>query len=108
MKITFEELTTIPAAVAIRLTPKQAAARSHALEQFGDDAEVFVGTQALQFKTGESVEIIGDLPKGILPVYDRLRDLEGDSGSGELDFVEPPLQVQKPSKKSKTNEQTPI
>lgn len=73
MKITLESVTTIPAGVALRLTPEQAGARQFALEPFGNKKGVYVGTQQLQFKAGEIVEVIGDLPKGILPVYDRLR-----------------------------------
>jgi hypothetical protein len=73
MKITLYAVTNIPAGVALRLSPEQAASRQHMLEPFGKQKGVYVGTQQLQFKAGESVEVIGDLPKGILPVYDRLR-----------------------------------
>jgi hypothetical protein len=74
MKITFDTVISIPAGVALRLTPEQAAARYFALEPYGKQKGVVVGTQALQFKAGETVEIAGDLPKGILPVYDRLQE----------------------------------
>ena len=73
MKILIDTVTSIPAGVALRLTPEQAAAREHALEAWGDEPGVVVGTQPLQFKVGETVDITGDLPKGIVPVYDRLR-----------------------------------
>lgn len=69
MKIALNEVTTIPAGVALRLTPEQASARGHSLETMKKG--VFVGTHALQFKAGEIVDVVGDLPKGILPVYDR-------------------------------------
>jgi hypothetical protein len=70
MKLTLNTVTTVPAGVALRLTPEQAAARGYALEPYGKQKNVFVGTQALQFKAGETVEIVGNLPKGILPIYD--------------------------------------
>lgn len=108
MKITFEETTTIPAAVAIKLTLEQVAARFHSLEPFGVDTNDFVGTEPLQFKKGETIEIIGDLPKGILPVYDRLRDFESGSENGELEFAEPPKKAHRTAKKSKANEQNPV
>jgi hypothetical protein len=72
MKITLDAVTNIPAGVSLRLTPEQASARSHAIEPFGKQKQVYVGTQQLCFKRGEVIEVIGDLPKGILPIYDRL------------------------------------
>jgi hypothetical protein len=73
MKITLKVVTNVPAGVALRLTPEQVGAREHALEPYGKTKGVFVGTQALTFKAGESIEVVGDLPKGILPIYDKLR-----------------------------------
>lgn len=86
MKITLNEVTNIPAGVALRLSPEQAAARGHSLEVLKKG--VFVGTHALQFKAGETVEIVGDLPKGILPVYDRAlvpAELPADQWPAELE-----------------------
>lgn len=73
MKITLKEVTSIPAGVALRLTPEQASARDFALEPYGKQKGVYVGTQSLTFKAGETVEVVGDLPKGILPIYDKMR-----------------------------------
>lgn len=73
MKITLKEVTNIPAGVALRLSPEQAASRLYALEAYGKQPGVYVGTHALTFKSGETVEVVGDLPKGILPIYDKLR-----------------------------------
>jgi len=73
MKITLNSVTTIPAGVALRLSPEQSASRAHLLEAFGKQKGVVVGVTALQFKAGESVEVVGDLPKGILPIYDQLK-----------------------------------
>jgi hypothetical protein len=76
MKITFKTPTTVPAGIALRLTPEQADARTHALEKYGKDDDVVVGTQALQFKAGEVIEVVGDLPKGLLPNYDAIKKAE--------------------------------
>lgn len=76
MNITFDRVTTIPAGVAVKLSPQQAQARSHALEPFDKKKGCYVGTHALQFKAGETVEIIGHLPKGILPAYDNQLAIE--------------------------------
>ncbi len=70
MKLNLVESITVPAGVALRLTPIQVASRLHVLEPYGKQKSVYVGTSALQFKAGESIEIMGDLPKGILPIYD--------------------------------------
>jgi hypothetical protein len=70
MKIKLETATTIPAGVALKLTPEQYASRSHLLELLDGEKEVYVGVVPHQFKAGETVEIAGDLPKGVLPVYD--------------------------------------
>jgi|GEM_PF-6900248 hypothetical protein len=78
MKIKLEAATTIPAGVALKLTPEQYATRSHLLEPFEGKEEVYVGVVPHQFKAGEIVEIAGDLPKGILPVYDRNKGLLSD------------------------------
>lgn len=72
MKITMKVVTDVPAGVALKLTPEQVAAREHALEPYGKQKNVYVGLQALTFKAGESIEVVGDLPKGILPIYDVL------------------------------------
>jgi hypothetical protein len=78
MLIKIDTITTIPAGVALKLTPEQAAARAYALEPYDIDGEaspgIFVGTVPLQFKIGESVEIAGNLPKGMVPAYDSLVD----------------------------------
>lgn len=79
MKITFDAVTTIPAGVALRLTPAQVESRNHVLEPFENQKHVMVGTQPLQFKRGETVVIVGDLPKGILPIYDLMRAAESKS-----------------------------
>jgi len=70
MILTLESATTIPAAIAMRLSSEQERARKYAIEPFGSDGGVFVGKEALQFKAGEVIEIVGDVPKGLLPVYD--------------------------------------
>jgi hypothetical protein len=103
MKITFKELTNVPAAVAMILTPDQVRARTHALEPFGDDLiGSYVGTQALQFKAGETVEIVGDLPNGILPIYDQLRaGLMTEPQINELAFDNPMPEIKTISKKTK-------
>jgi hypothetical protein len=103
MKITFKELTNIPAAVALKLSPEQVAARTHALEHYGDVVEgAFVGTETLQFKAGETVEIIGDLPKGILPIYDQLNEgLMTETEINELEFETPPPEIKTSHKKPK-------
>ena len=106
MKITFKELTNVPAAVAMILTPDQATARKHALESFGDIAiGAFVGTQALQFKAGETVDIIGDLPRGILPIYDQMRDgLMTEPEINELEFEKPMPEIKTSHRKPKQSE----
>lgn len=76
MKIILVSVTTIPAGVALKLTPHQIDARVHAIEAWGDDPSIYVGTQALVFKTGEEIEIVGDLPKGILPIYDQITEVD--------------------------------
>jgi hypothetical protein len=103
MKITLKELTNIPAAVALKLSPEQVAARAHALEPYGDVVEgAFVGTETLQFKTGETVEIIGDLPKGILPIYDELSEgLMTETEVNELEFEKPIPEIKTSHKKPK-------
>jgi len=78
MKIKLETATTIPAGVALKLTPEQYAARSHLLEFLDAKEKVYVGVVPHQFKAGETIEIAGDLPKGILPVYDWHRGLLTD------------------------------
>jgi hypothetical protein len=70
MKIILTSKTTIPSGVAIRLTPAQLESRRQVVEQYANKKGVFVGKVALEFKAGEEIEIIGGLPKGILPVYD--------------------------------------
>ena len=85
MKLKLKTATTIPAGVALKLTPEQYAARSHLLEPFEGDKEVFVGIVPHQFKAGETVEIMGDLPKGILPIYDRQRGLLSDDEINEFE-----------------------
>jgi len=109
MKITFKELTNVPAAIAMILTPDQVRARTHALEPYGDDLiGAYVGTQALQFKAGETVEIIGDLPKGMLPVYDQIRSgLMTDPEINELPFDNPMPEIKTISKKTKQKETPP-
>jgi hypothetical protein len=112
MNITFEELTTIPAAVALRLSPEQVASRVHALELYGDDLiGCYIGTQALQFKAGETVEILGDLPKGILPIYDQLRgetqnlaSVPAEPEINELAFENPLPEIKTFHKKQKITE----
>jgi hypothetical protein len=93
MKLYFDKATTIPAGVALKLTPEQTAVRIHLLEPFGKKKQVYVSTQALQFKSGESVEIAGDLPKGILPAYDQNKKQIGvktmDIETEEPDTEEP-------------------
>lgn len=83
MKITLKDVTTIPAGVALRLTPEQASARDFALEPYGKQKGVYVGTQSLTFKAGETVEVVGDLPKGILPIYDKLRPADKPQPAAE-------------------------
>lgn len=83
MKITLKDVTTIPAGVALRLTPEQAASRLYALEAYGKQPGVYVGTHALTFKAGETVEVVGDLPKGILPIYDKLRPADKPQPAAE-------------------------
>jgi hypothetical protein len=83
LKITFETITTVPAGIALKLSFEQADSRRHNLEAFGKHKGVFTGTQALQFKAGETVDIVGDLPKGLLPIYDRLRK----TPEAELEFI---------------------
>lgn len=102
MKITFDTVTHIPAGVALRLTPEQAAARESVLEAWGDEPGVVVGTVALQFKIGETVDIVGDLPKGILPVYDRLR---AEQAAEEPKPAKPPGKP-KAAKTSPPNQET--
>lgn len=79
MKITLTEITMIPSGVALKLTDAQLDARRHAVEPFEDKKNVWVGTQAFTFKAGETIEIMGDLPKGILPVYDQELSRKKDS-----------------------------
>ena len=70
MIIKLQQATTVPAAVALRLSSEQESARRHQIEPFGSDGGVFVGKESLNFKAGETIEIVGDIPKGILPIYD--------------------------------------
>ena len=74
MKIKLTVVTIIPSGVALRLTPEQAESRRHFLEPFGVKKGVYVGTQPMQFKAGEIIDVVGDLPKGILPVYDQAQE----------------------------------
>lgn len=69
MKIELEDPVFIPAGVKIKLTADQASARAHILGKA--KAGTYQAEQALQFKRGETIEIVGKLPKGILPAYDR-------------------------------------
>ncbi len=78
MKITLKDITNVPAGVALRLTPEQKSAREHALEPYGKQKNVYVGMQSLTFKEGETIEVVGDLPKGILPIYDKLCPVKND------------------------------
>lgn len=81
---------TIPAGVALKLTPAQAEARRYALEPYGDAPDVFVATQPMQFKAGESVDIAGDLPKCLVPAYDLLRAAQPEKvKSGRASKTEP-------------------
>ena len=106
MKITFNKLTNVPAAIAMILTPDQVRARTHALEPYGDNLiGAYVGTQTLQFKAGETVEIIGDLPKGMLPVYDQIRaGLMTEPEINELPFEQPQPEIKTSHKKPKAHE----
>ena len=70
MIIKLTQTTIVPAAIALRLSSKQERSRAHAIEPFGSDGGVFVGKEALQFKAGEIIDVVGDIPKGMLPVYD--------------------------------------
>jgi hypothetical protein len=76
MKILLDSITTIPAGVALKLSPEQIQARQHAIEKFGPDPDIYVGTQAMVFKAGEIIEISGDLQAGIFPLYDKIKDIE--------------------------------
>lgn len=107
MKLYFDKATTIPAGVALKLTPEQIAVRSHLLEPFGKKKQVYVSIQALQFKSGESVEIAGDLPKGIVPAYDQNKKQIGaktmDIKTEEPEIEEPEIEEPK-TEEPKTEE----
>ncbi|MDO9105225.1 MAG: hypothetical protein Q7U57_09720 [Methylovulum sp.] len=78
MKIKLTQTIIVPAGVALRLTDAQMAARSHVLETDEKNKGVFIPVEALQFKAGETIDVVGDLPKGLLPIYDlAVRDKKG-------------------------------
>jgi hypothetical protein len=79
VKILLDEKTIIPAGVALKLNFIQRESRRHALEKFGSEPEVFVGTQPLEFKAGEEIDIAGELRAGIFPVYDRIRAVDASA-----------------------------
>lgn len=71
MKVIFKQPTTIPVGLRLVLSPEQAAAREHALSasaQKKGKSLVYLVEKPVQFKAGETVEIYGDLPKGLLPI----------------------------------------
>jgi hypothetical protein len=120
MKITFTEQTEIPAGVALRLTLEQMVSLRFVIEPYdslklrssqvaigkplGDESDVYVGIQALQFEAGETVDIVGDLPKGILPIYDQQQGLLSDDKIDEIEFTEQKSPPKRKPKKIKQDE----
>jgi hypothetical protein len=90
LKITLTEPQTIPAAVALKLTPQQVGTRNHALDVWGDMKGDFVGTQALHFKAGETIEIVGDIPRGLVPFLDKLMELNSPV---EISAIHAPVEI---------------
>jgi hypothetical protein len=68
MKQTLNQAITVPAGMKMKLTKAQASARSHLLGK--GDAGTYELEHSLEFKAGENIEIVGDIPKGLLPAFD--------------------------------------
>ena len=84
MKLVLDRVTTIPAGEVLGLSQAQADSRSHALE-IGKKRGQFLVRSPVQFKAGEEIDIINELPKGILPQLDNADVVEqiNDEGVGE-------------------------
>ena len=67
MKQTLGQAITIPAGLSVKLTGEQAKVRSHLLGS--SKAGTYKLKEELQFKAGEEIEIVGKIPKGILPAF---------------------------------------
>lgn len=48
------------------------------LEPDAKSKGVYLPLHTVQFKAGEVLDIVGDLPKGLLPVYDQARQKKPD------------------------------
>lgn len=86
MKINFKQATIIPVGVSVVLTPEQYDARQNALTPVVSKKKgVYQVEKPVQFKAGETVEIYGDIPKGLLPVELAHKAPENDSTSDPVE-----------------------
>jgi len=84
MKIILEKVTSIPSGVVLGLSQEQADARLHAIKPHGKKKGEWLVTSPVQFKAGESIDVLSQLPKGVLPCFDAaVAADEKDIGAGD-------------------------